>query len=364
MSQHSKNLRSIAFYLPQYHPIPENDLWWGKGFTEWTNVGKAKPLYQGHYQPHVPADFGYYDLRMKEIRSEQAAMARLYGLNGFCYWHYWFGHGDSLLERPFNEVLNSGEPDFPFCLGWANHSWEAKNWSTSKQKNKILKKQEYPGYDDCVAHFDYIKKAFSDIRYIKINGRPVFVIWDPLAIPSDFDYIKKWRALAEESGLSGVYFIGFTFFKDRINDIYERGYDNVLYDGLFDARNSDIAPLLFIKKAIREIFGYPIRLNYSKYERANLDVLLTQKVLPCIMPNYDHTPRSGKRGLVLESTPKLFEKFLTKVVLNIQNKKISAPFIFIKSWNEWGEGNHLEPDLKFGHKFLEALKNGLGFRSN
>ena len=152
--------RVIAFYLPQYHPIPENDEWWGKGFTEWTNVGKAKPIFRGHYQPRVPADLGYYDLRLPIIREQQAQMAREAGVEGFCYWHYWFGNGKTLLSEIFDEVLATGKPDFPFCLGWANHTWTRKNWNAVATKSTLeqtLLLQEYPGDEDYENHFsEYI----------------------------------------------------------------------------------------------------------------------------------------------------------------------------------------------------------------
>ena len=175
-------VRLIALYLPQYHPIPENDKWWGKGFTEWTNVGKAKPLFRGHYQPRVPADLGYYDLRVPETRQAQADMAKNYGIEGFCYWRYWFGNGKQLLERPFNEVLSSGEPHFPFCLGWANHTWMEKLWTVGL-KNKTLINQTYPGVADYTAHFYSVLPAFEDKRYIAVDGKPFFLIFNPFDSP-------------------------------------------------------------------------------------------------------------------------------------------------------------------------------------
>src|ERR1039457_4911938 len=173
------DVKLIAFNLPQFHPIPENDEWWGKGFTEWTNTAKAKPLFTGHYQPHVPADLGFYDLRLPESRKAQADMARAYGIEAFCYYHYWFA-GKRLLERPVNEIIESGEPDFPFCLCWANDTWSGIWHGTPKH---ILVEQTYPGYDDYKAHFDYLLKAFSDRRYLTIDGKPLFVVYQPYHMP-------------------------------------------------------------------------------------------------------------------------------------------------------------------------------------
>ncbi len=201
--------RVIAYYLPQYHPVKENDEMWGKGFTEWTNVAKATPLYKGHYQPQIPADLGFYDLRLPEVREEQAKLAKEAGIEGFCYWHYWFGNGKRILERPFNEVLESGKPDFPFCLGWANHSWSNKTWQKLKrfQQDTVFIKQEYLGVEDYTMHFNAVLPAFMDKRYIKVDDKPLFLIFDPDAIPDIEVFIKLWRDLAIKNGLKGIHFV-------------------------------------------------------------------------------------------------------------------------------------------------------------
>jgi lipopolysaccharide biosynthesis protein len=195
-------VRIIAFYLPQFHPTPENDEWWGKGFTEWTNVVKTKPLYKGHYQPRIPTELGFYDLRLPEARKAQADMAREYGIGGFAYWHYWFG-GRRILERPFNEMLKSGEPDFPFCLAWANHTWTGVWVGLS---DKILIEQSYPGQDDYINHFYAVLAAFKDTRYIKVDNKPLFYIYNPNDIPDCTEFIRIWNSLAKENGLEGIYF--------------------------------------------------------------------------------------------------------------------------------------------------------------
>lgn len=198
--------RVIAYYLPQFHPIPENDKYWGKGFTEWTNVAKAKPLFKGHYQPRIPADLGFYDLRLPEVREQQAQMAREAGIEGFCYWHYWFGNGKRLLQRPFNEVLQSGKPDFPFCLAWANHSWKTSTWENGG-KDRMIVEQRYLGEEDYTMHFQEVLPAFRDKRYITIEGKPLFAIFDPYNFRDVSNFIKTWQRLAKENGLKGIYFI-------------------------------------------------------------------------------------------------------------------------------------------------------------
>ena len=170
--------RIIANYLPQFHPVPENDKYWGPGFTEWTNVAKARPLFRGHYQPRIPADLGFYDLRLPEIREQQAQMAREAGVEGFCYWHYWFGNGRQVLQRIFNEVVESGKPDFPFCLAWANHDWDTGSWLKGIKKEVIFQ-QLYLGKEDHILHFKTLLPAFRDHRYIKVDGKLLFIIYDP-----------------------------------------------------------------------------------------------------------------------------------------------------------------------------------------
>lgn len=197
-------MRAIAFYLPQYHPIPENDEWWGKDFTEWTNVRKNKPLFPGHLQPKIPGELGYYDLRDAAARQAQADLARSAAISGFCYWHYWF-EGERLLERPFNEVMQTGKPDFPFCLGWANESW-AGVWHGNPEH--ILKQQNYPGAEDEQRHFEWLTPAFHDPRYLRIDDKPIFYVYKPRSIPECRRFVDHWQNLAVKAGLKGVYFIG------------------------------------------------------------------------------------------------------------------------------------------------------------
>lgn len=376
--------RLIAFYLPQYHPIPCNDAWWGKGYTEWRSVTTAKPLFKGHYQPHIPADLGYYDLRLPEIRKEQAELAKEAGIEGFCYWHYWMGNGTRLLERPFNEVLASGEPDFPFCLGWANHNWTNKNWTkqSSLLKEKNLIEMHY-SIEDYKAHFYAMLPAFKDKRYITIDERPLFYIFAPKSIPNPREFINLWNELATQNGLNKFYFIGMTpnlgtFLdekgKPQLPRIDEAGkfYQQILNLG-FDGVNSrgdyraeymafpKYKTLLnrfvrrFFKIALLKKFDYKDILPNLYVEEDKLE-----NVYPTVIPNWDRSPRAGKDAVIYHnSTPELFKKNLIDAIELIKDKSPQHQIIFVKSWNEWGEGNHLEPDVKWGHEYLKIIKETL-----
>ena len=360
-----KKARVIALYLPQFHPIPENDAWWGRGFTEWTNVGKAKPLFPGHYQPKVPSDLGYYDLRVPETRIAQAELAKEAGIEGFCYWHYWFGNGKRLLERPFNEVLESGSPDFPFCLGWANHSWKKKTWSVASD-DKLLIEQKYPGDEDYKNHFNSILAAFKDKRYIRVDGKPIFLIWSPSEMPDSAHFIKLWKRLAAENGIGDIFFAAFSSSSTNVNRYINDGYDAVVIDLLWESfsnKRSWLRKLLY--RVLRRLFSIPKLLKYNDYADYYLNnYLVSPEVVPCVFPNFDHSPRSREEGGVLtEATPSNFEDLLTKLLDNMNDSTQKHNLLFIKSWNEWGEGNYLEPDLKYGCGYLEAISKSLRIKS-
>ncbi|MBO4892349.1 MAG: glycoside hydrolase family 99-like domain-containing protein [Prevotella sp.] len=352
------NTRLIAFYLPQFYPTPENDAWWEPGFTEWTNVKRAKPLFPQHDQPRQPGELGYYDLRDVAIRERQAKMARDAGIEGFCYWHYWFA-GRRLLDTVFNEVVSSGHPDYPFCLCWANHSWYKKTWDPSKP-DALLMEQTYPGLQDYVDHFNAMLPAFKDSRYLKVDGRLIFGVYAPLDLP-DFLVMKNtWNRLAQENGLGGFYFFGFTFEKDRpdIHTILERGFDAVVVDHIFTAvlGRSRFAKLMM--RTYRKLLGrYPL-LSYDKYSQTVLADAYNEAVHPCILPNFDHSPRSGRKGIIMTGhSPVGWGKLCAEIFQRTQHRKHNL--VFIKSWNEWGEGNYLEPDAVYGRGFLQALSNAI-----
>lgn len=352
------NARAIAYYLPQFHPLPENDEWWGKGFTEWTNTAKAQPLFKGHYQPHVPADLGFYDLRLPETRKAQADLARAYGIEAFCYYHYWFGNGKRALERPFEEVLASGQPDFPFCLCWANESWTGV-WHGSPRRTII--EQTYPGPEDEKRHFDVLLPALRDRRYVTVNGKPLLLVYSPKELPRPRALIDHWRTLAAKAGLPGLFLVGV---ENEPWNPADHGFDGATVRILHRSYQLDGGSLASrFRYHYRRIRQQPIRL-YS-YEQAIAtfapDECSQANRYPCAIPGWDNTPRSGLKGLVLHgSTPELFRKHLHKIVQQVQKKTADHRIIMMKSWNEWAEGNHLEPDLKFGRKYLEVVRDEIG----
>ncbi len=354
--------RAIAFYLPQFHPIPENDAWWGPGFTEWTNVVRAKPLFKGHEQPVIPGELGFYDLRLPETRLAQAELASSHGIEGFCYWHYWFA-GRRILERPFNEVLDTGEPDFPFCLGWANHSWKENSWTGLRHRDskRVLIGQTYPGVEDDRAHFDYLLKAFKDRRYITVDGKPLFVIFRPADIPEAKNRFDLWRQWAVEAGLSGLYIIGISALD--IADPHALGLDAVILS-MLTASNEDNPLVRNFSKLVwrlrkRLFSGGPRIVEYAEAIRHLVPQLDRHdyKTYPCAFPNWDNTPRKGRGGLVLaHSTPELFEAHVNNALKQLKGRPQEHRLLFIKSWNEWAEGNYLEPCAKWGRGYLMALR--------
>ena len=352
--------RIISFYLPQFYPTLENNLWWGEGFTEWTNVGKAKPLFWGHYQPKVPADLGYYDLRVEATRLKQAEMAKDAGIEGFCYWHYWFS-GRRLLEKIFNDVLISGSPDYPFCLCWANHTWKAKTWKDDGL-DKVLMEQTYSGEKDYIEHYKTVLPAFKDRRYIKINNKPVFGVYQPLDDPNIEKFISLWNTMAQSDGFEGIHFVAYLYKSNEIDKCLNVGYNAVTIDYLLESFQDRNPILKAFQRLQRHLFSVPKRMSYSRYVQYRLSRFdLNNNVYPCILPNFDHSPRSKERAQVLlDSTPDKWKSFLDQSFSILKKKHLSEEnILFIKAWNEWAEGNYLEPDLKYGRGYLDAIKEAL-----
>lgn len=359
----------IAFYLPQYHPVQENNEWFGEGFTEWTNVAKAKPLFRGHQQPRVPADLGFYDLRIPEVRKAQAQLAKEAKISAFCYYHYWFGNGRKILEHPLEQVVASKEPDFPFCVCWANHSWYKKNWNPDVKRidQKLLLEQLYPGDQDIINHFYYLLPMFKDSRYYKIDERLVFVLYDCVSFP-DFDRFKSiWNRLAEDNGLPRFYFIGYTSQVKMVESDIFNTFDGVVLSLIMSVDNrkkySKFQSLIkIIKSRVSEFFNYPLRV--FKYEDA-IPYLLDEverkeNVIPEILPNWDYTPRRGAGGLILKDAhPNLFKILTMKALELIKDKPKDKQIIFLKSWNEWGEGNYMEPDISIGKGYINVLNEAI-----
>ncbi len=359
MSTENLKAHAIAFYLPQYHPIPENDEWWGKGFTEWTGVTKAKPLFPGHYQPHLPADLGFYDLRLPESQQAQADLAREYGVHGFCYYHYWF-NGRRLLERPFNQVLASGKPDFPFCLCWANEDW-TRAWDG--RSRDVLIGQNYCEEDD-QAHIRALAAAFCDRRYIRINDKPLFLVYRASKIPHPLKTTSAWREEAHKLGLGDLYLCKVESFHQEYGDPTIDGFDAAI-EFQPDWRNLGqplqwgklwgLARKLGIAQAA---FGQHRVFEYSAVvERMLQRNLPAYKQFPCVTPGWDNTARRKKDAVIFRnSTPELYQAWLKTAVERVSSNDAEEQIVFINAWNEWAEGNHLEPCQKWGKQYLEATK--------
>jgi hypothetical protein len=343
----------LAFYLPQFHPVPENDAWWGRGFTEWNNVVRARPVFDGHYQPHLPGELGFYDLRVPEVREQQAVLARAHGISGFCYYHYWFGGGRRALDRPFAEVLRSGSPDFPFCLAWANENW-TQEWDAGDRA--ILMPQQYSDEDD-EEHGRFLMDVFDDPRYIKIDGRPLLLVYRAQQIPDPRKTFKRWREMARNQGFPDLYILRFETHAD-FRDPSTFGCD----------ASAEFLPHGFVGlKTIRPrgchetntVFAYDDVASYF----ANREPASWVRY-PCVVPGWDNTPRQpdGKIVAITDTSVETYEWWLRQALERAEREHPSQPIVFVNAWNEWAEGAHLEPDERHGRAFLEATLAALESR--
>ena len=353
-------IRLIAFYLPQYHPIPENDAWWEPGFTEWTNVTKAAPLFRGHVQPRLPADLGFYDLRLADARQAQADLAVEYGVSGFCYYHYWFG-GKRLLERPFDEVLRSGEPKLPFCLCWANESW-SRRWLGEEQD--ILVRQIYSPDDD-LRHARWLARAFADPRYIRVKHRPMFLVYRPNDIPDSRRTTETIRIECLRAGIPDPYIVGVDAHSPG-EDFRKKGFDTTLVFepqlGVLPDFKADGWTLGKLKRNVRHgIFS--ARFKIFDYEAARALMTKCQRAFPhirSVFVGWDNTPRRGRDAIVvMNSSPDAFERALQNTVSAAIHEEPDEAVVFVNAWNEWAEGNHLEPCQQFGLQYLERVNKVL-----
>lgn len=349
----------LAFYLPQYHEIDENNEWWGKGFTEWTNVKKGIPLYQGHYQPRIPLNNNYYDLSDASELKKQSELARKYGVDGFCFYHYWFS-GKMLLERPIKMLLEKKDIAISFCFSWANETW-SRRW---KDDNEILMQQEYGREDEWQTHLEYLIPYFRDKRYIKIDNKPVLLLYRAFEIPECDRMIKTWADRLGQEGFDGIYIIEtlntfqtkwvleeseayvefepmYTLYKNRKYHILDRGYR------------------YFIRK-LRLYDKYEFARRFVDYDRTWKNILSRRhekgkKAYLGAFPDWDNTARKGNSAIVFRGgSPEKFKYYFTEQYR--KSMELGNEFIFVNAWNEWGEGAYLEPDEKNLYQYLEAIK--------
>jgi len=357
----------IAFYLPQYYPTKENSEWFGEGFTEWTNVGKARPLFRGHYQPKVPADLGYYDLRLTDVRKKQGELAKNAGISAFCYYHYWFGRGRMMLHEPIEWIMKDGQPDIPFCLCWANHKWYKKTWNSAKSvlDQKELLPIDYGAEADWKLHFETLLPAFKDNRYYKVDGRNVFVLYRIQDIPNVADFKSLWDKLAVDNGLPKFYWMNYVDDEAKLNDPVQNSCEKKI---VFLKSNVDsVGKGIFVRKLSRflkgmlsQVLHLPLGVHQYSRIRKKLSSSLfeDESVIPVLLPNWDTTPRRQAGAEVFHNaTPEQFYLHSTEVFSYLKNKE--NKLVWLKSWNEWGEGNYMEPDLKYGHGYIDALKKAL-----
>ncbi len=344
-------VRLIAFYLPQYHPIPENDLWWGKGFTEWTNVTKAKPNFEGHYQPRLPADLGFYDLRLPEVREASANLAREYGIYGFCYYYYWF-NGKKLLNRPLDDVLQSENPKFPFCICWANENW-TRQWDG--RDSDILISQHYSKANDVKFIKDLIP-VLQDNRYIKIKGKPLLLVYRLELLPNPKRTVKIWREECQKAGVGEIYLACAQSF-NYIVDPAHFGFDAAV-EFPPHGMNVPVEPPSAVTNPDFKGEIYDYLLTAENYINRELD---SYKLYRTVMPAWDNTPRrQNDSHIFVNATPDHYAYWLKCMIEQTRKLKFGDErIVFINAWNEWGEGNYLEPDQRFGLQYLEATRDAL-----
>jgi lipopolysaccharide biosynthesis protein len=353
--------RLIALYLPQFYPTHYNDEWWGKGFTEWTNVVKASPRFKGHYQPHLPADLGFYDLRLPEAREAQADLARAFGIHGFCYYHYWFS-GRRVLERPLDDVLALGKPDFPFCVCWANENW-TRTWDG--RNGDVLIPQQYSAEDD-LAHIRHLLPILEDPRYIRVEGKSLLLVYRVELLPQPQKTAERWRAEACKAGLGEIFLVNVESNAIRVPlDPRILGFDASVrfqpsafsfHYSKFERRSQRLKNI-GSKDAV-----YPYR-DLHRFWAA--DPPAPYRRFDCVTPMWDNSARRRQGAFILrDSTPADYEAWLRHVIQRAQPDSRGEKWVFINAWNEWGEGCHLEPCQKWGRAYLEATKRAVGKSSS
>jgi lipopolysaccharide biosynthesis protein len=360
----SKKIKAIAIYLPQFHPIPENDEWWGKGFTEWTNVTKATPRFKDHYQPHLPADLGFYDLRLEEARLAQEELAKQYGIYGFCYYHYWF-NGKKILNEPLDKKILNQNEDLPFMMCWANENW-TRAWD-GKDK-EVLMEQKY-SFEDDLEHIKHLIPFFKDNRYIKVDGKPMFIIYRPKLLPDIKKTISIWRDEVKKEGFPDIY-IGFAYNVEHDFIPADLGFDfGFQFQPNFGSQKGEIEyDINIAKKIVRKLkkkLGMPtfprkFFYNYDDYVEIQKKLGFKKGIYPGVTPMWDNSARRKNNPFILHNaTPESYKNWLLFIKKNYPWQSIPENYLFINAWNEWAEGNHLEPCQKWGTKYLEVTKEVL-----
>lgn len=371
-------MKVIAFYLPQYHTFPENDKWWGKGFTEWTNTKKATPLFTGHYQPHKPINNNYYDLTDQHTLYNQAKLAKKYGIYGFCFYHYWFENGKLLMEKPVERFLHDKKIDINFCLSWANEPWTRAWDGVSKE---IIMPQEYGNKKEWKEHFNYFLQYFKDERYIREAGKPILIIYKPEIIPCLTDMLNYWEELAIENGLTGLFLIAqganycskqyFSHYNDIFDAyiMYEPGFSYNLILSADAWKEYAKKPKLFFQNFL-SCWKYLVRklaikslsiFNFKILDKCDVHIIWKQilnrqkkdKFYPGAFATWDNSARRGRDArITVDFNADDYKLFMS----NLGKKYKDAQYLFFTAWNEWAEGSHLEPDVKYGYSYLEGVE--------
>lgn len=355
----TKKVKLIAFYLPQFHQIPENDEWWGEGFTEWTNTEKALPLFEGHYQPKRPLDGRFYNLLDDSTKEWQVGLAKKYGIYGFCYYHYWF-NGKLLLEKPAEQMLANSRIDLPFCFSWANENW-CKTWDGGNKE--VIMKQDYGTKYDWEKHYNYLRPFFLDQRYIKQNNKIIFLIYRTDLVPQLAEMLECWNSMARADGFDGFYFISQHHTAMLEKDEIAKCIDyQIRFEPLFSR-------VVYRKNHFmyRMVVNLKRWFTSRKFDNCDYDIIWNQilsykdnrKIIPGAFVSWDNTPRK-KNGIVFaNSSPEKYGKYMRNLIKKIKCGEYDTDFLFINAWNEWGEGTYLEPDEKYGYAYLEETKKAL-----